>query len=75
MKVYTIPVSWEVSDTIEVRANSLKEAIKYAEEHKDEIPISSSPEYIGDSYKIDGDLANEDEAYDDGRNKVEIVCY
>lgn len=51
-KTFTIPVSWEVYDHIEVQANSLGEAINWANEHSDEIPLGTDPEYVDGSYQI-----------------------
>ncbi len=57
---YVIPVSWEVYSTIRVKgAKNLEEAIKYAKENIDVIPIGSG-EYIDDSYKIE--VNDDDEA-------------
>lgn len=57
-KNFVIPVSWEVYSTITVSANSLEEALEWAEKHSDEIPITMDEcEYIDASYKIDTEVA------------------
>ena len=57
---YIIPVSWEVYSTIKVKgAKSLEEAVEYAKEHIDDIPLGEG-EYIDGSYKID--IETDDEA-------------
>ena len=57
---YIIPVSWEVYSTIKVKgAKNLQDAIEYAENHIDDIPIGTG-EYIDGSYKIE--INDDDEA-------------
>lgn len=57
---YIIPVSWEVYSTIRVYgAKNLEEAVEYAREHSDEIPLGDA-EYIDGSYKIG--IEDDDEA-------------
>lgn len=67
-RTFTIPVTWEVYDHIEVQADSLEEAIEWAKEHSDEIPLGTDPEYVDGSYEIgDYDLAelmNEEPDYE-----------
>lgn len=53
--VYTIPVTWEVYDTITVRANDLLEAYHWAVKNVDTIPLGTEPEYVDGSYKV-GDI-------------------
>ena len=52
-KKFSIPVTWEVWDRVEVEAETLEEAIKYVKENIDTIPLGTEPEYIDGSYKID----------------------
>lgn len=52
MKKFSIPVTWEVWDKIEVEAETIEEAIKYVKENIDTIPLGTEPEYIDGSYKI-----------------------
>lgn len=53
MKKFSIPVTWEVWDKIEVEAETIEEAIKHVKENIDTIPLGTEPEYIDGSYKID----------------------
>ena len=57
--LYKIPVTWEVYDTIEVQGNSLEEALQWAEEYQDEIPLGDEPEYLDGSYQIDKEFAED----------------
>lgn len=52
-KKFSIPVTWEVWDRVEVEAESIEEAIKYVKKNIDLIPLGTEPEYIDGSYKID----------------------
>lgn len=51
-KTFSIPVTWEVWDRVEVEAETLEEAIRYVKENIDIIPLGTEPEYIDGSYKI-----------------------
>ena len=53
MKKFSIPVVWEVWDKIEVKANSIEEAVQYVKEHIDELPLGEEPEYIDGTYRIE----------------------
>lgn len=53
MKKFSIPVTWEVWEKIEVEAETIEDAIKYVKENIDIIPLGTEPEYIDGSYKID----------------------
>ena len=57
---FVIGVSWEVQSTITIKANSREEALKYAEEHLDDIPLPTENDYIDGSFKVemDPDLVN-----------------
>lgn len=52
-KKFSIPVTWQVWDKIEVEAETIEEAVAYVKEHIDEIPLGTEPEYIDGSYRID----------------------
>lgn len=52
MRIFKIPVSYEVYGTVEIEANTLKEAMKYAQENIDDLPLADEPQYIDDSYEI-----------------------
>jgi len=53
LKKFSIPVTWEVWDKIDVNAYSIEEAIKYVKDNIDTIPLGTEPEYIDGSYKMD----------------------
>ena len=53
MKKFSIPVTWEVWDKVEVEAETIEEAIQYLKDNVDTIPLGTEPEYIDGSYKID----------------------
>lgn len=53
MKKFSIPVTWEVWDKIEVEAETIEEAIQYVKDNLDTIPLGSESEYIDGSYKIE----------------------
>jgi hypothetical protein len=56
MKEYKIPVEWSVYGTIEVKAKSVEEAVKKAEEEKDDYPLPTENHYIEDTFKVNADL-------------------
>ena len=58
MKTFLIPVEWESFGTVEIQANTLEEALQYAKENIDELPLPDDREYMEGSYKI-----NEDEGF------------
>jgi len=58
MKVYKIPVTWEVYSLINVEAESLEEAIKIfdtKENSNKEYSLPTDSEYIDSSFKRDND--------------------
>lgn len=58
MKIFKIPVSYEVYGTVEVEANTLEEAFDKAHKDIDSLPLVDDAQYIDDSYEIgDIDLA------------------
>ena len=54
-KGFLIPVTWEVCDFVRVQANTLEEAYEWMQEHADEVPLGTDPEYIDGSYRV-GDM-------------------
>lgn len=52
-KFFNIAVEYAVYGTISVETENLEEAIKFAEDNIDELPLPYEPEYIDGSYKID----------------------
>ena len=67
MRKFSIPVTWEVWDKIEVEAETIEDAIKYVKDNIDFIPLGTEPEYIDGSYKIDDG--------DNGEATVEETVY
>lgn len=55
MKTYTVPVSWEVFAWMQVRANSLDEAIKMAED----VPLPNDTMFIENSFSIHHEMLSE----------------
>ena len=51
-KVFRIPVTWRVFDTVKVRANSLEEAVDLMLNNLSDIPLGTAPDYAEDSYAI-----------------------
>ena len=52
-KSFNVVVKCVIYGTISVEAENLEEAIKFAEDNIDELPLPYEPEYIDGSYKID----------------------
>ncbi|AOZ97927.1 hypothetical protein [Butyrivibrio hungatei] len=71
-KVFSIPVERIVSENIEVRANSLKEAVEFINKHSDEIPTSNDAAYIDGTWKISAD---EDNDLDTNKICERLACY
>ena len=55
METFKIPVAYQAYGYVEVQSFSLKDAVKYAERHLDELPLPKDPQYLEDSYQIDYD--------------------
>lgn len=64
MKKFSIPVTWQVWDKVEVEAESIEDAVKYVKENIETIPLGTEPEYIDGSYQID-DGSNGQESIED----------
>ena len=64
MKKFSIPVTWQVWDKVEVEAESIEDAVKYVKENIETIPLGTEPEYIDGSYQID-DGADGQESIED----------
>ena len=54
-KVFSIPVEWVVTETLDIKADSLREAIDFINDNLDTIPLGTEPEYIDGTYKISAD--------------------
>ena len=52
-KSFDVVLEYAMYGTISVEAENLEEAIKFAENNIDELPLPYEPEYIDGSYKID----------------------
>ena len=55
MKIFKIPVTYEIYGTVDISANTLEEAIEYANKNIDDLPLADDPNYVDDSYEI-GDI-------------------
>ena len=54
-KVYGIPVEWVVTEMLEIKADSLEEAVKFIVNNESKIPCGDNAEYIDGTYKISAD--------------------
>jgi hypothetical protein len=59
MKTYKIPVTWEVYGHMEIKAESLEDAISIAEDDETSLPTESS--YIEGSFWVDREAIDIDE--------------
>ena len=79
MKIWTIPVSWEMMGTVEVEADTLEEAIGLAE--CDDIPLPDNGEYVSSSWRsdcVDEDFIRQyynNNQEDDEEEEIEIRYY
>ena len=64
-KIFSIPVEWVVTETLQIKADSLEEAIEFINNNADEIPLGDEPAYIDGTYKISAD-----EDYDMDTQKI-----
>lgn len=53
MENFKISVEYNMYGTVDVEAESLEEALKYAKENIDDLPLPDNSEYIDGSYKVD----------------------
>jgi hypothetical protein len=58
MPNFKIPVVFQMWGLVDVEAETIEEAFKYATEHIPDLPLPEpgKAEYVDDSYQIDGDL-------------------
>lgn len=61
-KVFSIPVEWVVTENLDIKANSLEEAIEFINNNIDEIPLGENPAYIDGTYRISADEDNDMDA-------------
>ena len=52
-KEFIIPIYWQVAGRLKVQANSLEEALEWANEHEDEIELDSDAEYLDGTFEIE----------------------
>ena len=57
-KVFSIPVEWVVTETLEIKADTVEEAINFINDNLDTIPLGTEPAYIDGTYKISADENN-----------------
>ena len=57
-KVFNIPVEWVVTETLEIKADTLEEAVEFINDNLDTIPLGDEPAYIDGTYKISADENN-----------------
>lgn len=53
INTYKIPVVYQSWGLVDVEAQSLDEAIEYAEDNLNDLPLPDDPQYVEDSYEID----------------------
>jgi hypothetical protein len=51
MKTFKIPVEWSSYGTVEVEAETLKDALKMFHEHEDEFELPKDEDYMDGSFK------------------------
>ena len=68
-KSFNIAVEYAVYGTISVEAENLEEAIKFAEDNIDELPLPDEPKCIYGSYKIDKELTILNDKYSNYQEK------
>lgn len=52
-KEFVIPIYWQVVGKLKVQANSLKEALEWANNNEDKIELDSDAEYLESSFEIE----------------------
>ena len=65
MKTFKIPVEYKLWGLVEVEANSLEEAIEYANENISEKALTDRPEYVEASFEIAAYDADELKLYNE----------
>lgn len=54
-KVFTIPVEWVMTENIDIRANSLREAVDFILNNADAFPLGKEAEYVDGTWKMAAD--------------------
>ena len=57
-KVFSIPVEWVMTETLDVRADNLKEALQFLIDNDANIPLGTDAQYIDGTWKISADESN-----------------
>lgn len=52
MKEFSIPVTWQVWDKVDVIAETIEEALQYLEDNMEDIPLGTEPEYIDGTHRV-----------------------
>lgn len=60
-KIFNVPVEWTVSELLQIRADSFKEAIQFVLDNLDMIPLGTEPDYIDGTYKISSEYDEAEE--------------
>ena len=47
-----LPVVWEVSDVVTVKAESIEDGIQVFKKTADDMPLPSDPDYVDGSFKL-----------------------
>ena len=55
METFYLPVTWEECGVVEIKANSLEEAIAYFNDNTDEIEIPDEKHYVDSSFRLTTD--------------------
>jgi len=67
-KTFRIACDWEVYGVMYIEADSLKEAIRIAEE---DAPLPTNPEYLDDSFVVNKDMTDYFLEEDNGKSNEE----
>ena len=68
-KSFNVVVEYAMYGTISVEAENLEEAMKFAENNIDELPLPDEPKCIDGSYKIDKELTILNDKYSNYQEK------
>ena len=59
MATFRIPVEYRVWGLVDIEANSIEEAFKYAKNNLDELELPDRPEYVEDSFILSVDTVED----------------
>jgi len=54
-KDFVFPIYWEMMGKLKVQADSLEEAMKWVEEHEEEIELDPDADYIDGTFEVEED--------------------